>query len=224
VCRLTLEGRYNEDFRLVGPKETQSDPQSRHLDVMEGGVFAIDILKEDLLRFANACELEDEDGLAYANFVVDLAGAAGALQCYVTCNEYLLRNDPNRSPFTGAPLIDTHALLECIRADEVTGVVGQRFPLPFDFSPLDRPYFTLEPIGEEDLSAGVDHPRPCEDMVLASENGRAGSRAYMLSLSDATEEDIMRLQFVPKSAASGGHGGLAGRQDYRLLKKRKTAA
>ena len=221
---VTLASRYNEDYRLLGPKESPSDPQSRHLNVMEGGVFAIDIPKEDLLRFANACEAEDEDGLAYANFVVDLAGAAGALQCYVTCNEYLLRNDPNRSPFTGAPLIDTHTLLECIRADEITGVVGQRFPLPFDFSPLDRPYFTLEPIGEEDLSAGADHPRPCEDMVLASENGRAGSRAYMLTLSDATEEDIMRLQFVPKSAASGGQGGLAGRQDYRLLKKRKAPA
>jgi hypothetical protein len=34
----------------------------------------------------------------------------------------------------------------------------------------------------------------------------------------------MRLQFVPKSAASGGQGGLAGRQDYRLLKKRKAPA
>jgi hypothetical protein len=221
---VTLASRYNEDYRLLGPKESPSDPQSRHLNVMEGGVFAIDIPKEDLLRFANACEAEDEDGLAYANFVVDLAGAAGALQCYVTCNEYLLRNDPNRSPFTGAPLIDTHALLECIRADEITGVVGQRFPLPFDFSPLDRPYFTLEPIGEERAEEDEDRARPCEDMVLASENARAGSRAYMLSLSDATEEDIMRLQFVPKSAASGGQGGLAGRQDYRLLKKRKTPA
>lgn len=218
MCRLTLEGRYNEDFRLVGPKETQSDPQSRHLDVMEGGVFAIDIHKEDIQRFTNASEVEEEDNLVYAQFIVELAGAAGALQCYVTYNEYLLRNDPNRSPYTGVPLIDTDALLACIQSSELTGVVGQRFQLPFDFSPQEKPFLTLEP-----LEDGVENEksRALDDLVLASENALVGSRAYVLSLGDATEEDIMRFLFVPKSGASGGQS-LAGRQDYRMLKKRKT--
>lgn len=208
--------RYNEDFRLVGPKEIPSDPQSRHHNVMDGGVFAIDLRKEDLLRFTNAVEEEEEDGLLYAQFVVELAAAAGALQCYVTYNEFLLRNDPNRSPFTGVPLISTSKLLDFVRADGfVEGAQGQRFPLPFDFSPLEQPFLTLEPAEE------TDGGRPCEDLVLASENApTGGGRAYVLTVGDATDDSIMRFLFVPKTGPSGGKG-MAGRQDYRLLKKRK---
>lgn len=205
--------RYNEDFRLVGPKETPSDPQSRHHNAMDGGVFAIDLRKEDLLRFTNAVEEEEEDGLLYAQFIVELAAAAGALQCYVTYNEFLLRNDPNRSPFTGVPLIDTCKLLEFVRVEGIRE--GHRFPLPFDFSPLEQPYVTLLPAEE---AQGV---RACEDCVLASENAPTnGGRAYVLTVGDATDESIMRFLFVPKTGPSGGKG-MAGRQDYRLLKKRK---
>ena len=203
----------------MGPKETQSDPQSRHLDVMDGGVFAIDIHKEDLQRFTNASEVEEEDNLVYAQFIMELAAAAGALLCYVTYNEYLLRNDPNRSPYTGAPLIDTDLLLACIQSNEMSGVVGQRFHLPFDFSPQEKPFLTLEPLPEDGVEC--EKSRALEDLVLASENALPGSRAYVLALGDATEEDIMRFLFVPKSGASGGHGH-AGRQDYRMLKKRKA--
>lgn len=210
--------KYNEDFRLMGPKETPSDVQSRHLNAMEGGVFAIDLRKEDLLRFTNALEQEEEDSLQYAQFVVELAAAAGALQCYVTYNEFLLRNDPNRSPFTGVPLIDTHRLLEFVRAEEfVQDAAGQRFVLPFDFSPLERPFLTLEPAEE------AEGQRPCEDLVLASENAPThGARAYVLAVGDATDDSIMRFLFVPKTGPSGGKG-MAGRQDYRLLKKRKQS-
>lgn len=94
--------KYNEDFRLVGPKEDPSNPQSRHLDVMPGGVFAVDILKENLLRFTNAREAEEEDGLVYAQCLIDLAAAGGALECYVTYNEYLLRQ-VRRSCLSSAP-------------------------------------------------------------------------------------------------------------------------
>ena len=217
--------RYTEEsFRLVGPKETPADTQSRHLDVMAGGIFSVDIRKEDMLRFTNASEAEDDDGLVYAQFIVELAAAAGALQCYVTYNEYLLRNDPNRSPYTAAPLIDTDALLACIHANEISGVVGQRFHLPFDFSPQEKPFLTLEPLPEE--STSDEKGRGLEDLVLASENAHVESRAYVLTFGDATEEDIMRFLFVPKSNSSGGGNGLglvAGRQDYRMLnKKRKT--
>lgn len=207
--------RYNEDFRLVGPKETPSDPQSRHRNVMDGGVFAIDLRKEDLLRFTNAIEEEEEDGLLYAQFVVELAAAAGALQCYVTYNEYLLRNDPNRSPFTGVPLVDTCKLLDFVGTDALRE--GQlRFSFPFDFSPLDKPYLSVA-LAEESQGA-----RGCEDCVLASENAPTnGGRAYVLTVGDATDDSIMRLLFVPKTGSSAGKGMTAGRQDYRLLKKRK---
>jgi hypothetical protein len=187
---------------------------------MNGGVFAIDIRKEDLLRFTNASETEEEDALVYAQFIVEFASAAGALGCYVTYNEYLLRNDPSRSPFAGVPLIDTGKLLACIPADEITGVVGQRFPLPHEFSPMDKPYITLEPI-EEGQRDGAENSDTLNDFVLTSENASVNTRSYMISVGDATEEDIMRFLFVPKTGPSGAKGS-TGRQDYRLLKKRKA--
>lgn len=212
--------RYNEDFRLVGPKESPLDPQSRHLDVMAGGVFAIDIKKEDMLRFTNACEEEEEDSLIYAQFVVELAAAAGALDCFVVYNEYLLRNDPNRSPFTGVPLLDTQRLLEFATPEAVAGAKQMR--LPFDFSPQEEPFLFVDSVQDE---GGDGKPRPCEDLVLASENTANLRRNYRLVLGDKQDAEIMRFLFVPKSAnASGnGGGGLAGRQDYRLLKRQKTA-
>ena len=213
---------YNGELRLVGPKEDPNDQQSRHCNVMEGGVFAIDINKEDLLRFANSGESEAEDGLVYAQFMVEFAAAAGALDCYVTYNEYLLRHDPNRSPFTGVPLIDSQRLLSFIRTEDITGVPGQRFPLPFEFLPMDQPYLALTPIPEDPELTG-EAPRACPDMAFASQNTDVGGdRAYTLSLGDATEEDIMTFMYVPKTAACGGNRMMLGRQDYRTLKKRKT--
>ena len=217
--------RYNEDFRLIGPKEIPNDPQSRHVNVMDG-VFAIDVRKDDLLRFANSGESEEEDGLIYAQFVMELAAAAGALDCYVTHNEYLLRNDPNCMPFTGAPLIDTQRLLEFIKAEAITGEAEQRFPLPFEFAPLDRPYLALTPIPENSDTDGGEGARACTDLTMASPNTKlGGGRAYSLSLGDATEGDIQSFLFLPKAASGGGGGGrgLLGRQDYRMLKKRKTS-
>ena len=213
--------KYNDDYRIVGPKENPTDPQSKHLNVMEGGVFAIDMHRDDLLRFANAGESEVEDSLIYAQFLVDFAAAAGALDFYVTYNEYLLRQDPNRSPFTGAPLIDSHRLLEFIRTEEITGEPGQRFPLPFDFS-MDRPFLALTPVPEDPERSG-EEPRPCSDFAITSQNAHVGGdRIYTLSLGDATEEDIQTILFVPKSGAGGGNRMLLGRQDYRMLKKRKA--
>jgi hypothetical protein len=189
------------------------------------GVFAIDVRKDDLLRFANSGESEEEDGLIYAQFIVELAAAAGALDCYVTHNEYLLRNDPNCMPFTGAPLIDSQRLLEFIRVEDITGEGEQRFPLPFEFAPLDRPYLSLTPILESTDAEG-ELAKPCADFTLASSNTRVnGARTYAMSLGDATEEDIQSFLFVSKAASSGGSGqrALLVRQDYRMLKKRKTS-
>lgn len=210
--------KYNNDYRLVGPKEDPNDQQSRHRNVMDGGVFAIDISKEDLLRFTNSGETEEEDGLVHATFLVELAAAGGALDCYVTYNEYLLRHDPNRSPFTGVPLIDSQRLLEFIRAEDISADFAQRFPLPFEFFPMERPYLELTPV-TANLSDGSSVV--CMDFALASENTCVGAgRSYKLTLGDATEEDIRSFLFVPKTGASGA--GLQGRQDYRMLKKRKT--
>ena len=229
-----------DTFRLVGPKEDPADPMSRHLDVMPGGVFAIDITKKDLMGFTNAMEEEEEDALVYAQCLVDLASSAGALSCYVVHNEYLLRKDPNRSPFMGAPLIDTNKLLEFIRFDSPEGGASlpTRFPLPFPVVNMDKPYVDVELGCVDNNSAEEDLPRPalaCTDFVLASENARVRC-AYPISLGDAVESDFMRILFVPKSVSSlsggGGSGSSSGialssggleRTDYRLAKKRRVS-
>jgi hypothetical protein len=217
--------KYNEDFRLVGPKEDPADPQSRHLNVIEGGVFMIDINKDDLMRFANAAESEQEDGLVYAQFMVEFAAAAGALDCYVTYNEYLLRNDPNRSPFVGVPLIDSQRLLEFIPTTEITGEPGQRFLLPFDFTPMDKPFIALTPVPEDSARACGDEPRPCGDFALTSENAHVGGdMTYSLSLGDATDDNVMSFLFVPKRSPGGANKMLHGRRDYRLVKRQKVDA
>lgn len=226
-----------DTLRLVGPKVDPADPLSRHLDVMPCGVFAIDIAKKDLLSFTNAMEEEEEDGLVYAQCLVDLASSAGALSCYVVHNEYLLRKDPNRSPFMGVPLIDSNKLLECIQFTS-SATDSTRFQLPFPVVNMDKPYLDVDLACIDNNSAGdsAGTPLACPDFVLASEN--AGVRcAYPLALGDAVESDFMRILFVPKSVSgssgsgSAGGGGLlvggrAGleRTDYRLLKKRRVGS
>ncbi len=218
--------KYSEDiYRLVGPKQDPADPLSRHEDAMPGGVFAVDIQKADLLRYTNAVEEEEEDSLVYAQCVIDLAASEDALSLYVVHNEYLLRKDPNRSPFCGVPLLDTAKLLASVAASEIGEVA--RFPFPLPVANMDEPFLKVDPACVDNNSGGDPVPDlPCPDMVLASENARVRC-AYPLSLGDRAEEDIMCLLFVPKSrsssGAAGGRGGLD-RLDYRLLKKQRTGA
>lgn len=232
VARGSYLVRHGTDgFRLVGPKEDPSDPLSKHLDVMAGGVFAVDISFPALLRFTNACETEEEDGLVYAQCLIDVASSLGALSCYVTHNEYLLRKDPNRSPFVGAPLIDTNKFLQCINftPSEPGGSIPTRFPLPFTSGNMDRPFLQVDLACVDNNSSGEDStPVPCPDLVLASENTPA-RYAYSLSLGDTVEEDFMRVLFLPKAAGASKSAGSCGRgflerTDYRLLKKRKVMA
>ncbi len=222
-----------DGYRLVGPKVDPSDPMSRHLDVMDGGVFAVDISKRDLLHFTNASEEEEEDCLVYAQCLVDLASSAGALTCYVVHNEYLLRKDPNRSPYTGVPLIDSNKLLECVQIPPASSDEEQqtRFSLGFSVVNMDHPFLDIGLGYVDNNSAGEEVAAlPCEDFVLASENARVRC-AYPFSLGDSLESEIMRMLFVPKSVIGGfggagkGVGGGSGleRMDYRLLKKRRAA-
>ncbi len=232
--------KYSDDsFRLVGPKENPADPMSRHLDVVQGagGIFAITITKGDVLRFTNAVETEDEEnGLIYAQCLLDLAASAGALSCYVVHNEYLMRKDPNGIPYTGVPLLDTNKLLEAVSLPSLLLQSGEsrmtRFLLPFDVVNMENPFLCVDCATIDNNSGGEESAPalPCADMVLASENAPV-RYAYPLTLGDATDTDIMRILFVPKtrsslfaaSAASaggarGGAGGLE-RLDYRLLKR-----
>jgi hypothetical protein len=81
---------------------------------------------------------------------------------------------------------------------------------------MEAPYFVLDP---KTVTREGTKP-PCEDLVLASENAAAG-RAYVLSLGDTSEEDILRFLFVPKSGGGGAKSALD-RQDYRLVKKQRV--
>lgn len=237
--------KYSEDtFRLVGPKEDPHDPLSRHLDVVEGGgVFAITIAKRDVLRFTNAVIGGDEEAaLVYAQCLLDLAAAAGALSCYVTHNEYLMRKDPNGIPYSGVPLIDSNKLLECVSLPMmlVGGTDKPRFELPFSVVNMESPFLQVHCACVDNNSSGEDlGSLPCPDLVFASENAPV-RYAYPLSLGDATDSEFMRILFVPKaftgtcgSAAASGGGAGAGlsssgggleRQDYRLLKRARKDA
>lgn len=220
-------------FRLVGPKEDPTDPRSKHLDVMKGGIFAIDIAQEDLVRFTNGLESEEEDSVLYARFIVDLASSAGALACYVAHNEYLMRKDPNRSPFSGVPLIDSSKLLDCVSfAPSSPEPIPCRFPLPFSLVHMDSPHIAVDVACVDNNSAGeLAQALPCPDFVLASRNAPV-RYAYPLSFGDAVEDDIQSLLFVPKQHSCGGGSGdacgLSKRStlepaDYRLLKRRRAA-
>ena len=216
----------DDGYRLVGPKADPSDPMSRHLDAMSGGVFAVDISKADLLRFTNGLEEEEEDSLIYAQCLVDLAASAGALSCYVIHNEYLLRKDPNRSPYTGVPLIDSNLLLECVNSPSAE---SSTFPLPFSMGNMDAPYLSVDMACVDNNSAGDDDVPglPCPDFVLASGSATSVRYGYPIKLGDAVDDDIMRMLFVPKSGVSAGSGSAKRatleRTDYRLLKKQRSA-
>ena len=134
------------------------------------------------------------------------------------------KQDPNRSPFTGAPLIDSNKLLECVDADQLDaqGLV-RKFPLPFEVPNMDRPFLGALGIAVCTLEnlATASPPLSCQDFVFASENTPV-ARGYTLSLGDAVDEEFMRILFVPKTTSVGK--APLDRQDYRLLKKQKTGA
>ena len=246
---ITKYGASNDTYRLVGPKENPADPMSRHLDAC-AGIFAITIAKTDLLRFTNAVETEDEEnGLIYAQCLLDLAASAGALSCYVVHNEYLMRKDPNGIPYTGVPLIDTNKLLEAVSLPAFWACAGgsggegarPRFLLPFDVVNMETPFFTVDCATIDNNCTGESGgekvpPLPCPDMVLTSENAPV-RYAYPITLGDAVDPDIMRILFVPKThsslsgaSSSGGGGGVSAgggcglvRTDYRLLKRARKA-
>ena len=133
--------------------------------------------------------------------------------------------DPNRSPFTGVPLVDTNKLLEFVALAAVDGVTPTRFPLPFPVVNMETPCLTVTLACVDNNSAGEDAPAlPCTDFVLASENAPVRN-AYPLSLGDAVEEDFVRMLFLPKASCSGSSFGAMStleRQDYREIKRRKV--
>jgi len=209
--------KYSEDlYRFVGPKTSPGDPDSTHHHLMEGGVYAVDVRKDVLLRFTNAAGADEEESLRLACCLLDLASSAGALDFYVTHNEYLLRADPNRSPFTGVPLIDTKALLKFV--DPAQG--RDTFALPFPFPPLDNPGLRLD--REAFSQDGRDGALSCPDLAVCSPfaSFKAG---YTFTLFDHDTPDIMSFVFLPKRASGQARqsGGLE-RTDYRAAKKART--
>lgn len=137
--------------------------------------------------------------------------------------------DPNRSPFTGAPLVDSARLLECVDVERLlVGPPGtvRKFPLPFEVPNMDQPFLGVYGMAVCNLENLTSPPPalPCPDLALASENTPV-CKGYTISLGDAVDEEFMRILFVPKKPNSerGGKAPLD-RQDYRELKRLKTAA
>lgn len=202
-------------FRLVGPHENPAEASSRHLSVMQGGdddLIAVDIPRDVLHRFTNACEVDQESSDSYARFVVDLASSAGALSLYVVHNDFRLRADQDRSPYVAVPIIDTAKLLEFVTPTHLTTTISLPFPMPS----LQNPHVIIsaEPVISES-QGGV--PRFCQDLVISSESAPV-SRAYPLTYGDEIDEEIMTVLFSPKTRASGSSFE---RPDYRSFKKRR---
>jgi hypothetical protein len=137
--------------------------------------------------------------------------------------------DPNGIAYAGVPLVDTNKLLEVVTLSElIERQPRARFPLPFPVVNMDAPFVTVDCACVDNNSAGEDAaPLPCPDLVLASENAPVRC-AYPLLFGDATDDEFMRLLFVPKAvrpsaAAGAGGGGPLERMDYRLRKKARVA-
>jgi hypothetical protein len=210
--------KYSDDvYRFVGPKTDPNDPDSTHLNVLSGGVYAVDIRKDVLFRFTNAVSPDEEENARHACCLLDLASAAGALDFYVTHNEYLLRSDPNRSPFVGVPLIDTKALLRCVQP--LDG--ADTFHLPFAFPPLEGPRLQLDP---QPATCDDGPALTCPDLVLCTDGARF-RRGYSLTLRDEGDPDILTFFYVPKRAGAGtGSAGALERTDYRTAKRARVEA
>ncbi len=101
-----------------------------------------------------------------------------------------------------------------------------RFPLRFPVVNMDAPFLAVDCARVLHAEQDAAPPLPCPDLVLASEDHAPGL-AYPLSLGDATDDEFMRILFMPKSSRSGMHGttpAAAGleRQDYRALKRARV--
>ena len=131
--------------------------------------------------------------------------------------------DPNGIPYMGAPLIDTNKLLETVSLPVLLEKGSSRFPLRFPVVNMDSPFLAVD-CARVVHSASDNAPLPCPDLVLASED-HAPALAYPLSLGDATDDEFMRILFMPKSLRShGAVPAVAGleRQDYRALKRARV--
>lgn len=123
------------------------------------------------------------------------------------------RQDENRSPFRGVPLIDTNKFLDFVKIDQ-NSEHNTYCDLPFSMPGLEKPFLrvTLNPM--EPIVEGVE--QTCKDLVLASAYVQS-SRSYRLNLADANEECILDFSYVPKSGPQSQTG--TERPDYRSLKR-----
>jgi hypothetical protein len=202
----------DDEMRMVGPKDGPN-PDSGHLEVASG-IFAIDFSRDVMLRFVNGVE-EDPSNAEfaefYARFLIDLSAAAGALSFYVVANEYRLRKDPSRVPFTGVPLVDTNKLLDFIdtRIDEESPT----FKLPFDVPTLRNAIASVCFKADDTTSP----PCPCPDFALSSRGNPAG-RSYGITFGDEHDPEMLTVFYTPKSRAITKQ---TERMDYHLCKKIK---
>jgi hypothetical protein len=155
-----------------------------------------------LYRFTNA-----GSDLGYANFIVDLAAAAGALRIYVTYNEFYHKQKIGALPYRGVPLIDPEILLQFVQDAEC-------YDLPFPMESLKNPFVNAEsdPITKED---GV--VKPCSDFSLSSKDVNT-EKGFILVFGDEDMDSICEVVFSPAQSSSVGKHVSSGRVDYRSLK------
>ena len=139
----------------------------------------VDIRESDLLFYTNAGK-----DLHYARLLVDLAAAMGALNVYVTYNEWNSRQNPNLSAFRGIPLIDTEKFLSILGNPSEEDLVDASTMAPFPYSledKLSNPYITRS-MRVTSESGAEDEPT-CLDFVLCSDEVNY-ERGYLLHVGD----------------------------------------
>ncbi len=167
------------------------------------GVHEIDVSLSDLLRMTNAGSDRN-----FAMLIVELASAADCLYCWVSKNEYYVRNDKDKSEFRGVPLINTDALLDFVDINQESGEPYTTLNFPFEVPNMTGAQLTVN--HEPERFDGTFVP-PCGDFVLSSD-AAVIERGYKLSVGCEANPGFMPIIF--KSTGGAGVKRTVGRMNW----------
>ena len=205
-----------EFIRLHGP----TDSSGQTFPII-GSTMTLDVPVWSLLCYTNAVGPRPEYNLAFARFLVDMAGLAGALSVYVHHNEW--NNKKAGSGKYGVeraiPIIDADKLFGFLTKSEFVGPQRENelsLELPFAVPGLECPYITVKMVPKANET---EFEALASDFNFGSEH-MDSSRAYTLLISDQDDQDLLKILYSPKKSQRVPGGGQ--QMDYRAFKRQKT--
>ena len=208
----TIEGvEVSEMIRLQGPVNGHGQTTP-----ILGSSMTLDLPVESLLAYTNAVGPDAKYNLAFARFLVDIAGLAGALSVYVHHNEWWVKKSDVYGVQRAVPIIDVNKLFGFLlpKPNEDTpfkAVLSAE--LPFGLPGLSFPYAKVR---MEPVPTPSDFPPVAPDFNFGSEH-MASDRAYTLVFADQNDDDLWRVLYSPKRHQSVPGGGQ--QLDYRAFKR-----